>query len=111
MKVLGISIIQKSFLLPVILTVAFFLVAMGMRPPQLQRVNKPRILNRVTVQDQEKISQTGFDQIIHAVEPSRCVELVKPPAYSVSVFPVKERNSNIAAVPFISSRAPPASQV
>lgn len=111
MNVLGISSIQKTFLLPVILTVAFFLVVLGMRPPQLNQINKPRVLHRVIVQDQEKISQTGIDQILQAVEPSSCVELVKQPVYRVSLFPLEERNSSAATVTFISSRAPPASRV
>lgn len=111
MHVFGISVTQKSILLPVALTFALFIVALGMRPIQLNKINKPRVHNRDIVQDQDKISQTGVDQTIQAVEPSRCVELVKSPSYHVSVFPLKEQNSNAITTLFIPSRAPPASLV
>lgn len=110
MKVFGISIIQKTFLLPVILTAALFLVALGMRLPQLQKVNKPRIHHRDVVQNQDNAFQTGIEKSIQIFEPSRCVELIESPStYSVSVFHLEERSSNLATDSFIPSRAPPAS--
>ncbi len=111
MKFFGVPIIQKSILVPVVLTFALFIVALGMRPIQLHKISKPRVHSRDIVQSQDKISQTGVDQTIQAVEPSRCVEPVKSPSYRVSEFPFEERNSNAVTTLFIPSRAPPASLV
>ena len=112
MKVVGISIIQKTFLLPVVLTIALFLVVLGMRPPQLHKINKPRIHHRDVVQNQDKTSQTGIEKSVQAFELCRCVELVESPSsYHVSAFYLEERSSSLATDSFIPSRAPPASLV
>ena len=78
MKPLGISTIKKTFLLPVILVFALFLVVLGMRPPQLQKINKPKIHHRDVVQEaQDKASQTGAEKNVPVAEPCSCVELVE----------------------------------
>ncbi len=107
MKVLGVPFIKKTFLLPVILVFALFLVVLGMRPVSLQKLSKPRIHHRDVVQNQVKISLTSPDQIMQAFEPSCSVELVNSPTYRVSVFLNEERNSTAVTISFISSRAPP----
>jgi hypothetical protein len=114
MKVCGVPITQKSILLPLVLTFALFIIVSGMRPIQLQKINKPRVHARDVVQSQEKVFQSSVDQSdqsIQAVEPNHRAELVKSPTYRVSVFPFAERNSNAAATLYISSRAPPVSLV
>ncbi len=89
------------------MTFAILLVVQGMRPPQLQKITKPKVHNRAVVQTQDKASQTGIEKNVQAVEPSRCAELVESPPYGVSVFPAEKHNSTSNTISFIPSRAPP----
>ena len=108
MKVFGIVNLKKSFMVTVILTAALFLVVLGMRPPQLQKINKPRVHHRDIVQNQEKASHTSIAKNLQAFEPCRSIERIKaPPSFRISVVPLEERSSNLAADFFIPSRAPP----
>lgn len=111
MKVFGISISQKTFLLPVMMTFAILLVVQGMRPPQLQKITKPKVHNRAVVQTQDKAFQTGIEKDVQAVVLSRCAELFESPSYHISVFPREKRNSSSITASFIPSRAPPASRI
>ena len=109
MKVVGISVTNKALLLPAVLIVAFFLVVLGMRPPQLQKINKPRIHHRDVVQSQDKASQAGVEKYVPTAEPCRCVELAElSPSYRISLIHLEVRNSDLIAVSFLPSRAPPA---
>jgi hypothetical protein len=109
MKILTIPITKKAILLPVMLTVALSLIVLGMRPPQLQKIDKPRVHHRDVVQNQDKASQAGIEKHVQPVGLCRCFELIGPPAsYRVSFFPFEERDTNPTAVSFIPSRASPA---
>ncbi len=101
MSVCKVSITQKYFLLSVILTMGFFLAVMGMRPPQLSKVNKPRIHARDIVQNPEKITLAGVDQTILAFEECQRTEFAKTPTYNVTVFPVEELSSNATLTPLV----------
>jgi hypothetical protein len=108
MKILTILIARKAVLLPVMLTVALSLVALGMRPPQLQKIDKPRVHHRDVVQNQDKASQAGVEKHVQPVGLCRCLELIGPPAsYRVSFIPFEERDTNPTAVSFVPARAPP----
>jgi hypothetical protein len=112
MRVVGMSIDKKTFLLPVVLTVAFFLVAFGMRPPQLHKISKPRVHHRDVVQNQDKVSQSGIEKSSQVFEPCPRVELIEPPSsYRVSACYLEERSSSLNTESFIPSRAPPASLI
>lgn len=111
MNVLGISISRKTTLLPVMLMFAFLLVAQGTRPPQLQKIAKPRIHHRDIVQSQEKASQTGVEKNVQALAFCPRAELVEPPAYHITVFPSEKQTSTSVTIPSIPARAPPVSLI
>jgi hypothetical protein len=109
MKILTIPIARKAILLPVTLTVAFFLIVLGMRPPQLLKIDKPRVHHRDVVQNPDKASQTSIEKHVQPVGLCRCFEVIVPPAsYRVSLFQFEEQETNPTAVTFIPSRASPA---
>ncbi len=90
------------------LTVSLFLVFLGMRPPNLPQVQKPKGYNRAVVETQIKAAKTGIEKSAQTVALGSCVEVVVAPSFYVPPSRPVILNSAISHVSSFPSRAPPA---
>jgi hypothetical protein len=111
MKALGMPLSNRTFLWPVIVTAAFFLVFLGMRAPSVSQAQKPKLRPRAVVENQIKAAQSGVEKSVVAVDLCRRAAVVEPPLSQGAVIPRENLTVIPAIVSLIPSRAPPVSPV
>ena len=101
---------NKKFWWPIILPLAFFLVFLGMRPPELPKPQKPHVHFRAVVETQSKDTKakSALQKCCDCAELPIGAEIAVPPAFRVQIPFSKERCGTPSTLPSPPSRAPPA---
>ena len=101
MKKAGRNSYNRAIALPVILTVAFFLVFLGVRPPSVLNPSQPKMHNRAVIESQVKVAKVAcvraenehyaaetvrFTDILAAVEFLAAIPICKHLAYYHTVL-------------------------
>ena len=113
MKKAGRNSYNRAIALPVILTVAFFLVFLGVRPPSVLNPSQPKMHNRAVIESQVKVAKAAC---VRAENEQYAVEAPRPTEISVSLqsSPFLPFHRHLAyhhtVLPQLPSRAPPAPQ-
>lgn len=113
MKRLGVIPSDKGFLLPVIMTVSFFLVFLGMRAPALPKPHKPNGHNRAIVEVQvkeAKATKATAEKVCPAAEILRRTGIPAPATFRTVPTFCAVRIAHPPVIAGIPSRAPPVFQ-
>ncbi len=108
MKALENSFSNKIFLAPAILTIAFFLVFLGMRTPNITKTSTSKAQVRAVVETQTKAAQTGIEKNGQTVDVCRHAGLVEPSLNRLSACYLEGSATPSTVVLTVSSRGPPA---
>lgn len=106
---------NRALLLPVILTVSFFLVFLGMKAPTVPNPAKPKLRTRAVVEAQQlkvaKTCQTKAYKYFGPMELSRQPEIVRPAALVAPLPTTVYHAPHLPSTAHIPSRGPPVSDL
>ncbi len=108
MKALENSFSNKIFLVPAVLSIAFFLVFLGMRTPNAPKTSASKAQIRAVVETQTKAAQTGIEKSGQTVDVCSRTAMVEPSSTGVLACRLQVGISPTSVVLTIPSRASPA---